>query len=84
VNKAQAIADIAFQLAEITTPERAGTLIQRALRATGLSNQTTLTPADITELLRAIAVEGGPIQEIAQQIALYGLTTDGPAPRTAA
>lgn len=82
MNKAQAIADIAFQLLAITAPEHAGTLIQRALRATGLSNQTTLNPTDITELLRAIAVEGGPIQKIAQQIALYGL--DGKTPRTAA
>jgi hypothetical protein len=84
MNKAQAIADIAYQLSAITTPDRAASLIQRALRVTGLSHQSTITPDDVTELLRAIAAEGGPIQEIAQQIALYGLGNDGPAPRTAA
>ena len=73
MNKAQVVADLTIQLAEITSVDRAGAVIQRALRSTGLSNAPTLDEQDITSLLQAIAAEGGPVQELAEQIALHGI-----------
>ncbi len=87
MNKSQAIADLSLQLSEVTTVERTQEIIQRALRATGLTNSPTLDETQLNELLQAISVEGGAIQEIAEQVAISGLsstatdTTDG---RTAA
>ena len=74
-NKAQVVADLTMQLAEITSVDRAGAVIQRALRSTGLSNAPMLEEQDLTSLLQAIAIEGGPIQELAEQIALHGINT---------
>lgn len=87
MNKSQAIADLSLQLSEVTTVERTQEIIQRALRATGLTNSPTIDETQLNELLQAISVEGGAIQEIAEQVAISGLsstvtdTTDG---RTAA
>ncbi len=75
MNKAQIVADLTIQLSEITSVDRAGAVIHRALRSTGLSNAPTLDEQDITSLLQAIAAEGGPVQELAEQIALHGINT---------
>ncbi len=72
MNKSQAIADLSIQLAQVTTADNALALIRRALRVTGLTNVNTLTDADMTSLLQALAAEGGAIQEIAEQIAVGG------------
>ncbi len=76
MNKSQAIADLALQLAQATTPENALTMIQRALRMSGLTHVNSLTDADMNELLSALAAEGGMIQNIAEQIAVHGLESD--------
>ncbi len=73
MNKAQVVADLTIQLAEITSVDRAGAVIQQALRSAGLSNAPTLDEQDVSSLLQAIAAEGGPVQELAEQIALHGI-----------
>ena len=73
MNKAQVVADLTMQLAEITSVDRAGAVIRQALRSAGLSNAPTLDEQDVSSLLQAIAIEGGPIQELAEQIALHGV-----------
>ncbi|MEE8336589.1 MAG: hypothetical protein V3R95_00865 [Dehalococcoidia bacterium] len=78
MNKGQAIADLSLELSAVTTAERAQEIIQRALRTTGLSNAPVIDAASMDSLLQAIAAEGGAVQEIAEQIAVQGLTgTDG-------
>ena len=77
MNKAQAIADLSMQLTQVTTPDTAAQLIQRALRLTGLTYVNTLTSADMNSLLSALAAEGGMIQSVAEQIAVNGID-DGP------
>lgn len=74
MNKGQAVADLSIQLSSVTTVERAQEIIQRALRATGLSNSPIIDDTEMGTLLQAIAAEGGAIQEIAEQIAVDGLT----------
>lgn len=79
MNKAQVVADLTMQLSEITSVDRAGAVIQQALRTVGLSNAPTLDEQDVASLLQAIAIEGGPIQELAEQIALHGTDTTDPS-----
>ena len=83
MHKAQAIADLSFELANVTTTERALEIINRALRMTGLANATTINEAQMNELLTAISIEGGAIQEIDEQLAVHGIDasnpTDGPS-----
>lgn len=73
MNKGQAIADLSLELTAVTTIERAQEIIQKALRATGLSNSPIIDESAMDSLLQAIAGEGGPIQELAENIALNGL-----------
>lgn len=73
MNKGQAIADLSLELTAVTTIERAQEIIQKALRATGLSNSPIIDEHAMDSLLQAIAAEGGPIQELAEQIAVNGL-----------
>jgi len=75
--KAQAVADLALMLTQVTAPDRAQDAIRRALRSSGLSNATHITDADMHELLAALAAEGGPIQDLAVQIAIYGVEESG-------
>jgi hypothetical protein len=75
MNKGQAIADLSLELTAVTTIERAQEIIQKALRATGLSNSPVIDENAMNSLLQAIAAEGGPIQQLAEQIALNGLLT---------
>lgn len=77
MNKGQAIADLSVQLTTVTTVERAQEIIQRALRATGLSNSPIIDEAGMDSLLQAIAAEGGIIQELAERIAIQGLGSEG-------
>ena len=71
--KAQAIADLALMLTQVTSPDRAQDALRRAMRSAGLTNATNLSDADMHELLAALAAEGGPIQDLAVQIATYGI-----------
>ena len=75
MNKSQAVADLSIQLSSVTTTERAQEVIQRALRTAGLTNSPVIDETDLVALLQAIAAEGGAIQEIAEQIAVDGITT---------
>ena len=72
MNKAQVVADLSIQLSTVTTIERASEVIQRALRAAGLTHTPTLEEQDVEALLQAISVEGGAIQELAEHIAIHG------------
>lgn len=71
--KAQAIADLAIMLTGITSTDRAQEAIQRALRSTGLTHATKVDSDEFQQLLAALAAEGGPIQELAERIAMYSL-----------
>jgi hypothetical protein len=75
--KAQAVADLALMLTQVTAPDRAQDAIRRALRSSGLSNATHITDTDMHEMLAALAAEGGPIQDLAVQIAIYGVEESG-------
>ncbi len=74
MNRGQAVADLSIQLSTVTTVERAQEIIRRALRTTGLSNSPTIDDAGMDAMLEAIAGEGGAIQELAEQIAVGGIT----------
>ena len=80
MNKGQAVADLSIQLSAVTTAERAQEIIRRALRATGLTNSPIIDEAGMDALLQAIAAEGGAIQELAEQIAVHGLSSGGAIP----
>ena len=88
MHKAQAVADLSLELASVTGTERALEIINRALRATGLTHATTISDAEMQNLLMAVAAEGGPIQQLAEQIAIHGAdiaaADDSPAGPSAA
>jgi hypothetical protein len=73
MNKGQAIADLSIELTQVTTIERAQEIIEKALRVTGLSKSPIIDEQAMNSLLQAIAAEGGPIQQLAEQIATNGL-----------
>jgi len=75
--KAQAVADLALMMTQVTSPDRAQEAIRRAIRSAGLTNATRVSEADMHELLAALAAEGGPIQELAVQIAINGVENTG-------
>lgn len=72
MNKAQPTAGLTMRIARITTVEDARTLVQRAFRVTGLSNATSIRDSDMDALLQVLGTEGGAIQAMAEQIAIYG------------
>ncbi len=84
MHKAQAIADLSFELASVTSTERALDIINRALRMTGLHNAITIDDVQLNDLLTAIAIEGGAIQEIAEQLAVHGIADTPPDGTSAA
>ena len=71
--RSQVMADLAIQLSAVTSVENAINTVRRALRVTGLTNTPLLNETDVTHLLQAIAAEGGPLESIAQQIAVTGI-----------
>ena len=75
--KAQAVADLALMMTQVTSPDRAQEAIRRAIRSAGLTNATHVSEADMHEMLAALAAEGGPIQELAVQIAINGVEGTG-------
>ena len=79
--KSQAVADLAILLSGVTTTSRASLAISRALRLTGLADAPTIDERDLQRLLVALAAEGGPIEEVAIQIAMHGF--DPPTGRAA-
>ena len=79
--RAQTIADLSFELAETQGTDRALQTIRRALRTTGLDRTTSLNESETRLPLIAIAAEGGPLQQIAEQLALRGMDKPAPTPR---
>ncbi len=80
--KSQAVADLAILLSSVTSPLRAHAAIARALRAADLAEAPTVDERDLRRLFAALAAEGGPIEQLAVQIAMRGLgaPTNGPSP----
>jgi len=78
MNKGQAITDLSLELTAVTTSERGQEIIEKALRVTGLSKRPIIDESAMITLLQAIAAAGGPIQQLAEQIAVNGLlASDG-------
>ena len=75
--KSQAVANIAFMLSGVSSVDVANAAITRALRATGLLSASTLDETELLTLLTALAAEGGPMQQIAMEIAVNGLDSFG-------
>ena len=75
MEKSQAVAELTAALTRALPADEAASLIRRALRLTGLSHAETVTPEDTYALLCALAAEGGPVQELAEYIAVHGLGT---------
>ncbi len=73
----QAVADLAFMLTRVTSPDAADTAIKRALLATGLIAAPTIDDADLHRLLVELAAQGGPIEQIAAHVAMHGLDAPG-------
>jgi hypothetical protein len=74
--KSQIVADLTLLLSGVTSVDRASAALQRAARRAGLSHAVTMDEGDLHHLLAALAAEGGPIQDIALQVAVQGM--DGP------
>lgn len=73
MEKSQTIAELTAALTRALPADEASTLIRRALRSTGLTHAHDITPEDTYALLCALAAEGGPVQELAEYIAVHGL-----------
>ena len=80
MNKSQVVAELTIALSRTMPTEEALSLIRVALRACGLTYANTLTEQDVRALLSALASEGGPIQELAEFLAINGM---GEGPRAA-
>lgn len=75
MEKSQAVAELTAALSRALPADEATSLMRRALRVTGLTHARIITPDDTYALLCALAAEGGPVQEIAEYIAVHGLGT---------
>ncbi len=73
MEKSQAVAELTAALTRTLSTDEAAALIRRALRSTGLTHAEVVTPEDTYALLCALAAEGGPVQELAEYIAVHGL-----------
>ena len=82
--KSQAVADLAVMLSGVTSIDAAETAITRALRASGLAEASTIDDSELLRLLAALAVQGGPMEQIAVWVAVHGLEGQAPATRPAA
>ena len=71
----EAIAELTLLLSCVTSEDRAGDAVRRALRSTGLAGRRNLDGADMQRLLAALAGEGGVIEQLAIQIAIDGIET---------
>jgi hypothetical protein len=76
MEKSQAVAELTAALTRALPADEASALVRRALRSTGLTHAQTVTPQDTYALLCALAAEGGPVQELAEYIAVHGLGID--------
>jgi hypothetical protein len=71
----EAIAELTMLLSCVTSTDRAGAAVERALLATGLAGTRNLDGTDMQRLLAALATEGGAIEQIAIQVAVDGVSS---------
>ena len=76
MEKSQAVAELTAALTRALPADEASMLVRRALRSTGLTHAREITSDDTYALLSALAAEGGPVQELAEYIAIHGLGSD--------
>jgi hypothetical protein len=65
--------DLLLALNGVTSPSDARALISRAMRITGVSNHRPLDRTELVQMCEALGAEGGPIQRVAESIAMAAL-----------
>ncbi|MBM4410906.1 MAG: hypothetical protein FJ037_06250 [Chloroflexi bacterium] len=65
--------DLLQALNQVTSTSDARALLSRALRITGAPQHRPLQLSELVQMCEALAVEGGPIQKIAEEIAMAAL-----------
>lgn len=65
--------DLLQALNQVTSTADARALISRAMRITGVPNHRPLELSELVQMCEALGVEGGPIQRIAESIAMAAL-----------
>ena len=71
MNKAQAIADLSFELAGVTSTERALDIIKRALRMTGLANATMIDDVQMNALKGWLADNSKRVKFVATSVPFF-------------
>ena len=65
--------DLLQALNQVTSTSDARALLSRAMRITGASHHRPLQLAELVQMCEALAIEGGPIQKVAESIAMAAL-----------
>lgn len=65
--------DLLQALNQVTSTSDARALLSRAVRITGAPQHRPLQLSELVQMCEALAVEGGPIQKIAEEIAMAAL-----------
>lgn len=65
--------DLLQALNQVTSASDARALLSRAMRVTGAPQHRQLQLSELVQMCEALAVEGGPIQKVAEQIATAAL-----------
>lgn len=65
--------DLLQALNQVTSTSDARALLSRALRVTGAPQHRPLQLRELVQMCEALAVEGGPIQKVAEGIAMAAL-----------
>ena len=65
--------DLLQALNQVTSTSDARVLLSRAMRITGAPQHRPLQLTELVQMCEALAVEGGPIQRIAEGIAMAAL-----------
>lgn len=65
--------DLLQALNQVTSTSDARALLSRALRVTGVPQHRPLQLRELVQMCEALAVEGGPIQKVAEGIAMAAL-----------
>lgn len=65
--------DLLQALTQVTSTSDARALVSRAMRITGVPNHRPLQLTELVQMCEALGVEGGPIQRLAETIAMAAL-----------
>lgn len=65
--------DLLQALTQVTSTSDARALVSRAMRITGVPNHRPLHLTELVQMCEALGVEGGPIQRLAEGIAMAAL-----------